>query len=79
MNAKLMNDTKEELSRMVEVCWNASHEAELTGYPCSIIYAPGQVDLVRFEVFKVLLACLCPKAPQHVDHGQLGPKEPWEE
>lgn len=74
-----MSMTKEELKKLVEVCWAAAHEADMVGYPRTAICIPSQVDLVRLKAFEVLLACVCPRGVQQVEHGHLRPKEPWEE
>lgn len=73
-----MNPSKEDLSKLIETCWNASQEANLKGYlagQCAV----GSVDLIRFKTFEILLTCLCPRATQQVEHGSSPSKEPWQE
>lgn len=73
-----MKVKKEELVRLIELCWRASQEAPLPGYfPAPNVAAPGQVDLVRYKTYEILLTCLLPKGTQHVVGERA--KEEWEE
>ena len=73
-----MNITKEELIKLIDLCWTASQEAKLSGYTSGLVVpVPGQLDLVRFKTYETLLACLLPRGPQPVIGERT--KEPWEE
>ena len=73
-----MNITKEELIKLIDLCWTASQEATLPGYVSGLVSpVAGQLDLVRYKTYETLLACLLPRGTQYV--AGVPVKEPWEE
>lgn len=60
---------KDVLQSLIEDCWNASKDAKLKDFAHSMMgNQEGENKTVRYQIFSMLLANLCPKGNQAIKH-----------
>lgn len=81
-----MNVSKEELVKIIDLCWDAASDAKMHGLPMGMgtVKTPDGRDFHVFETFRTqtyqtLLNCLLPKAPFRSEIETIEAKQPWQE
>ena len=81
-----MKITKEELLKIVSLCWTVSGEADLGEVPAGMVLpnTGGSLSTVRWTTFQILLSHLVPTfavtdGKVSSDMRVISNKEPWQE
>ncbi len=83
-----MNIIKDQLVKIIELCWGAASDAKIDCGPMNVTRADGTnytdqfglpiLNQQRVNIFQNMVACLTPKHQANTIE-QKEPKEPWQE